>query len=747
MNQKIYYTLTDESPFLATQSLLPIVQAFAKAADLDIETKNISLSARILAAFADRLPQGSRFFGKPVSDDLAFLGALTQDPTANIIKLPNISASVPQLKAAIAELQKNGYALPDYPDSPATDDEKDIRSRYDKVKGSAVNPVLRQGNSDRRAPNAVKNYARKHPHSNGTWDASVKTHVSSMTEGDFYGNEKSITMPNADTFQIEFVSKSGHVSLLRKAMPLLAGEVLDATVLHIRALEKFIAEQMEDAKKKGVLFSVHLKATMMKVSDPVMFGAVVRVFLKDVFEKYAELFRELGIDPNNGIGDLYKRIAGNPKEAEIRKAIDDSLEKGPDLAMVDSAKGITNLHVPSDIIIDASMPAMIRNSGCMWNKDGKLEEVKAVIPDRCYAGIYKTTIEFLKQNGAFDPRRMGTVPNVGLMAQGAEEYGSHDKTFIAAEKGIIRAVDSHGKVLLSEEVEPGDIYRMCQAKDAPIRDWVKLAVTRARLSGMPAIFWLDPNRAHDREIQKKVSAYLSEYDLTGLNIQIKSPTDAILETLIRAKKGLDTIAVTGNVMRDYLTDLFPILEVGTSAKMLSIVPLMAGGGLFETGAGGSAPKQVQQFLSENYLRWDSLGEYFALAAAFEQAAQPTKANPEGNKKAKILAEALDKANERILDNNRTPERKIGGLDNRGSHFYLALYWAEELAAQKEDPEISAHFSPIAKALGENEQEIVQALAKAQGVPVDVGGYYAMQPELLKKWMRPVEKFNRVIDSL
>ncbi len=747
MNQKIYYTLTDESPFLATQSLLPIVQAFAKAADLDVETKNISLAARILAAFADRLPQGSRFFGKPVSDDLAFLGALTQDPTANIIKLPNISASVPQLKAAIAELQKNGYALPDYPDSPATDDEKDIRSRYDKVKGSAVNPVLRQGNSDRRAPNAVKNYARKHPHSNGTWDASVKTHVSSMTEGDFYGNEKSITMPNADTFQIEFVSKSGHVSLLRKAMPLLAGEVLDATVLHIRALEKFIAEQMEDAKKKGVLFSVHLKATMMKVSDPVMFGAVVRVFLKDVFEKYAELFRELGIDPNNGIGDLYKRIAGNPKEAEIRKAIDDSLEKGPDLAMVDSAKGITNLHVPSDIIIDASMPAMIRNSGCMWNKDGKLEEVKAVIPDRCYAGIYKTTIEFLKQNGAFDPRTMGTVPNVGLMAQGAEEYGSHDKTFIAAEKGIIRAVDSHGKVLLSEEVEPGDIYRMCQAKDAPIRDWVKLAVTRARLSGMPAIFWLDPNRAHDREIQKKVSAYLSEYDLTGLNIQIKSPTDAILETLTRAKKGLDTIAVTGNVMRDYLTDLFPILEVGTSAKMLSIVPLMAGGGLFETGAGGSAPKQVQQFLSENYLRWDSLGEYFALAAAFEQAAQPTKANPEGNKKAKILVEALDKANERILDNNRTPERKIGGLDNRGSHFYLALYWAEELAAQKEDPEISAHFSPIAKALGENEQEIVQALAKAQGVPVDVGGYYAMQPELLKKWMRPVEKFNRVIDSL
>lgn len=747
MNQKIYYTLTDESPFLATQSLLPIVQAFAKAANLDVETKNISLAARILAAFADRLPEGSLFFGKPVSDDLAFLGALTQDPTANIIKLPNISASVPQLKAAIAELQKNGYALPDYPDAPTTAEEKDIRARYDKVKGSAVNPVLRQGNSDRRAPNAVKNYARKHPHSNGTWNASVKTHVSSMTEGDFYGNEKSITMPKDDTFQIEFVSESGHVSLLRKAMPLLAGEVLDATVLHIRDLERFIAEQMEDARKKGVLFSVHLKATMMKVSDPVMFGAFVRVFLKDVFEKYADVFRELGIDANNGLGDLYKRIAGNPKEAKIRKAIDICLEKGPDLAMVDSTKGITNLHVPSDVIIDASMPAMIRNSGCMWNKDGKLEEVKAVIPDRCYAGIYRMTIEFLKRNGAFDPRTMGTVPNVGLMAQGAEEYGSHDKTFIAEGKGIIRAIDSHGKVLLSEEVETGDIYRMCQAKDAPIRDWVKLAVNRARLSGMPAIFWLDPNRAHDREIQKKVSAYLSEYDLTGLDIQIKSPTDAILETLTRAKKGLDTIAVTGNVMRDYLTDLFPILEVGTSAKMLSIVPLMAGGGLFETGAGGSAPKQVQQFLAENYLRWDSLGEYFALAASLEQASLPTGENPAGNRKAKILAEALDKANERILDNNRTPERKLGGLDNRGSHFYLALYWAEELAAQTEDPEIATHFAPVAKALEENEQDIVQALANSQGVPVDVGGYYAMRPDLLEKWMRPVEKFNRIIDSL
>lgn len=747
MNQKIYYTLTDESPFLATQSLLPIVRAFAKSANIDVETRNISLAARILAAFADRLPQGSEFFGAPVSDNLAFLGNLTQSPTANIIKLPNISASVPQLKAAIAELQKNGYALPDYPDSPTNDSEREIRARYDKVKGSAVNPVLRQGNSDRRAPNAVKNYARKHPHSNGVWTPSVKTHVSSMTEGDFYGNEKSITMPKADTFQIEFVSESGHTTILRKAMPLLEGEILDATAMHIRDLEKFIAEQMEDAKRKGVLFSVHLKATMMKVSDPVMFGAFVRVFFKDVFEKYGELFRELGIDANNGLGDLYKRIAGTPKEAEIRKALDESLEKGPDLAMVDSTKGITNLHVPSDVIIDASMPAMIRNSGRMWNKDGELEEVKAVIPDRCYAGIYKTTIEFLKRNGAFDPRTMGTVPNVGLMAQGAEEYGSHDKTFIAQGKGVIRAVDSSGMVLLSENVEPGDIFRMCQAKDAPIRDWVKLAVTRARLSGMPAIFWLDPNRAHDREIQKKVAAYLSEYDLAGLDIRIESPTDAIQKTLERAKQGKDTIAVTGNVMRDYLTDLFPILEVGTSAKMLSIVPLMAGGGLFETGAGGSAPKQVQQFLAENYLRWDSLGEYFALAASLEQAAQPTKENPEGNKKAKILAEALDRANEKILDNNRTPERKLGGLDNRGSHFYLALYWATELSAQTEDSEIAERFAPVAKVLGESEQEIVQAFANAQGVPVDVGGYYAMKPELLKKWMRPVEKFNQVIDNL
>ena len=730
MNTKIYYTLTDESPFLATQSLLPIVRAFAKTADIDVETKNISLPGRILAAF-----------GK-ASDDLDFLGKLTLDPSANIIKLPNISASVPQLKAAIAELQKNGFDVPDYPDAPANDEEKAIRAKYDKVKGSAVNPVLRQGNSDRRAPKAVKNYARNNPHSNGVWNESVKTHVSSMAANDFYGNEKSITLAKADTFKIEFVDEAGNVTELRAAKPLLEGEILDATVLRMSALEKFIAEQMADAKAKGVLFSVHLKATMMKVSDPVLFGAFVRVFFKDVFTKYADLFKELGIDANNGLGDLYKRLEGNAREAEVRAAIDAALAAGPDLAMVDSAKGITNLHVPSDIIIDASMPAMIRNSGCMWNKEGKLQEVKACIPDRCYAGIYDAAIEFCKKNGAFDPKTMGTVPNVGLMAQGAEEYGSHDKTFIAKGKGVIRAVNANGEVLLQQDVEAGDIYRMCQAKDAPIRDWVKLAVTRARVSDTPAIFWLDPQRAHDREIQKKVEVYLKEHDLNGLSIKILSPRDAIVETMTRAKAGLDTISVTGNVMRDYLTDLFPILEVGTSAKMLSIVPLMAGGGLFETGAGGSAPKQVQQFLAENYLRWDSLGEYFALVPAFEQVASTT-----GNKKAKVLADTLDLANGKILEFNRTPARKIGELDNRGSHFYLAMYWSEALANQKEDAELAAEFAPVAAALKGSEAEIVAAYAKEQGQPADIGGYYLPKAELLKKWLRPVEAFNKVIDSI
>ena len=716
MSTKIFYTLTDESPFLATQSLLPIVTAFAKTADIDVETKNISLPSRILAAFADTLPAGTTFAGKPVSDDLAFLGALTLKPEANIIKLPNISASVPQLKAAIAELQQNGYALPDYPDAPATDEEKAIRARYDKVKGSAVNPVLRQGNSDRRAPNAVKNFARNNPHSNGTWNASVKTRVASMDADDFYGNEKSITLADADTFKIEFVDAAGAVTELRAAKPLLKGEILDATVLRMASLEKFIAKTMAEAKAQGLLFSVHLKATMMKVSDPVLFGAFVRVFFKDVFTKYADLFKELGIDANNGLGDLYKRLEGNAKEAEVRAAIDAALAAGPDLAMVDSAKGVTNLHVPSDVIIDASMPAMIRNSGCMWNKEGKLQET--------------------------DPKTMGTVPNVGLMAQGAEEYGSHDKTFVAKAKGVIRAVNGKGEVLLQQDVDAGDIFRMCQAKDAPIRDWVKLAVTRARLSNTPAIFWLDPERAHDREIQKKVEAYLPEHDLNGLDIKIMSPRKAIVETMKRAKAGLDTIGVTGNVMRDYLTDLFPILEVGTSAKMLSIVPLMAGGGLYETGAGGSAPKQVQQFLAENYLRWDSLGEYFALVPSFEQVATQT-----GNKKAQVLADTLDAANGKILEFNRTPARKIGELDNRGSHFYLAMYWARELANQKADAELAAKFAPVADALESRESEIVAAFAAEQGKPADIGGYYIPKADLLKKWMRPVEAFNAVIDGI
>ncbi|SHK57569.1 isocitrate dehydrogenase [Fibrobacter sp. UWOV1] len=730
MNTKIYYTLTDESPFLATQSLLPIVRGFAKAADIDVETKNISLPGRILAAF-----------GK-ASDDLDFLGKLTLEPDANIIKLPNISASVPQLKAAIAELQKNGFDVPDYPDAPANDEEKAIRAKYDKVKGSAVNPVLRQGNSDRRAPKAVKNFARNNPHSNGNWNTSVKTHVASMDADDFYGNEKSITMTDADTFKIEFVNEAGEVTELRAAKPLLKGEIIDATVMRMASLEKFIANAMAEAKAKGLLFSVHLKATMMKVSDPVLFGAFVRVFFKDVFTKYADLFKELGIDANNGLGDLYKRLEGNAKEAEVKAAIDAALAAGPDLAMVDSAKGVTNLHVPSDVIIDASMPAMIRNSGCMWNKEGKLQETIACIPDRCYAGIYDETIEFCKKNGAFDPKTMGTVPNVGLMAQGAEEYGSHDKTFVAKGKGVIRAVNSKGEVLLQQNVEAGDIFRMCQAKDAPVRDWVKLAVTRARLSNTPAIFWLDPERAHDREIQKKVEAYLPEHDLNGLDIKIMSPRKAIVETMKRAKAGLDTIGVTGNVMRDYLTDLFPILEVGTSAKMLSIVPLMAGGGLYETGAGGSAPKQVQQFLAENYLRWDSLGEYFALVPAFEQVALK-----DGNKKAKVLADTLDEANGKILEFNRTPARKIGELDNRGSHFYLALYWSEALAAQKDDAELAKKFAPVADALKAREAEIVAAFAAEQGKPADIGGYYLPKADLLKKWMRPVAEFNAVIDAL
>lgn len=737
MNQKIYYTITDESPFLATQSLLPIVSAFAKTAGIDVLSKDISLAGRICAAFADFLPEDKRH-----SDDLAFLGELTQAPDANIIKLPNISASIPQLKAAIAELQKNGYPLPEYPEAPATEEEKLIKAKYDKVKGSAVNPVLREGNSDRRAPRAVKEYARKHPHKMGEWSKDSKTHVASMTTGDFYETEKSITLKNNDSFRIEWVNANGDVKVLKKDAPLLEGEILDAAVLRMAELEKFLAEEKQKAKEQGVLFSVHLKATMMKVSDPVLFGAVVRTFFAEVFEKYADVFAELGVDPNNGLGDLYKRIALHEKESEIKNALQNVLDNGPDLAMVDSDKGITNLNVPSDVIIDASMPAMIRNSGKMWNKEGKLQETVAIIPDRSYACIYDETIRFCKENGAFNPVTMGSVSNVGLMAKQAEEYGSHDKTFIAEGEGVIRAVNANGDILLSENVSKGDIFRMCQAKDASIRDWVKLAVTRARLSSTPALFWLDPNRAHDREVEKKVRLYLQDHDLTGLDVRILPPRKAIQESMVRAKNGLDTISVTGNVLRDYLTDLFPILEVGTSAKMLSIVPLMNGGGLFETGAGGSAPKQVQQLLEENYLRWDSLGEYFALAVSFEHLSIVS-----GNSKAKVLADTLDKANGMILENNKTPARKIGEIDNRGSHFYLALYWATCLAEQTDDKELQAHFAPVAEKLKQNEVQIANELLQVQGKPVDIGGYYLPNQEKLKACMRPSELFNEIIASL
>lgn len=737
MTQNIFYTITDESPFLATQSLLPIVSAFAKTAGIDVLSKDISLAARICAAFADKLPKEKRF-----SDDLAFLGALTQDPTANIIKLPNISASIPQLKAAILELQQKGFAVPDYPENPSNEQEKEIKARYDKVKGSAVNPVLREGNSDRRAPRAVKEYAKKHPHKMGAWSCDSKTHVASMSCGDFYETEKSITLNDNDSFQIEWVKESGEIVVLRKQAPLLKGEILDAAVLRRDELEKFLSEEKQKAKAEGTLFSVHLKATMMKVSDPVLFGAVVKVFFKDVFEKYESLFKELGVDPNNGLGDLYKRIAGHEKEAEIKAAIQQVLDEGPDLAMVDSDKGITNLNVPSDVIIDASMPAMIRNSGKMWNKNGDLQETKAVIPDRSYACIYDEAILFCKENGAFDPVTMGSVSNVGLMAKQAEEYGSHDKTFIAEGSGEIRAVNEKGEVLLSQKVSKGDIFRMCQAKDASIKDWVKLAVNRSRLSNTPAFFWLDPNRAHDREVEKKVREYLKDHDLNGLDIRILSPREAIKESMVRAKNGLDTISVTGNVLRDYLTDLFPILEVGTSAKMLSIVPLMNGGGMFETGAGGSAPKQVQQLLAENYLRWDSLGEYFALAVSFEHLSLVS-----GNTKAKVLADTLDKANGMILENNKTPARKIGEIDNRGSHFYLALYWAKCLAEQTDDKELQERFVPIAQKLSENESVINNDLLSVQGAPVSIGGYYLPEKELLAKCMRPSKIFNEIIDSI
>ena len=737
-NPTIIYTQTDEAPALATYSLLPIIRAFAAPAGVNVELRDISLSGRILAAFADRLPEGQR-----VADELAYLGELATRPEANIIKLPNISASVPQLKAAIAELQAKGYALPDYPEEAATDDERDAKSRYDKVKGSAVNPVLREGNSDRRAPKAVKEFARANPHSMGPWSKDSKTHVATMGKGDFYGNEKSVTVPAATTVAIELVAKDGAVTTLKKGLKLQAGEILDGTFMSKKALVAFLNEQVEDAKKQGVLFSLHMKATMMKVSDPIIFGHAVRAFFKDTFAKHSATFEKLGVDVRNGFGDLVARIAELPEDQ--RQAIEADLKNEiaarPALAMVDSDRGITNLHVPSDVIVDASMPAMIRTSGQMWNAEGKQQDTKAVIPDASYAGVYQATIDFCKQNGAFDPRTMGSVPNVGLMAQKAEEYGSHDKTFEIPVDGTVRVITEGGDVLFGHGVEAGDVWRACQTKDAPVRDWVKLAVNRARLSNTPAVFWLDSARAHDRQLIALVEKYLKDHDTSGLDIRILSPVEATQFSLERIHRGEDTISVTGNVLRDYLTDLFPILELGTSAKMLSIVPLMQGGGLFETGAGGSAPKHVQQFQQENYLRWDSLGEFLALAVSFEHIA-----NNGGGDAVAVLAQTLDNANSKFLLNNKSPARRVGQIDNRGSHFYLALYWAQELAAQDRDAALKAHFAPIAAALEANEAKINEELIGAQGRPVDLGGYYKPDAALVSAAMRPSATLNQIIDA-
>jgi len=734
---KIIWTKTDEAPLLATYSFLPIVQAFAKTAGIEVEKKDISLAGRILATCSDFLSEEQK-----TPDVLAELGRLATTPEANIIKLPNISASIPQLKAAIAELQQKGYKIPDYPDSPANPDEEKIKAIYAKVLGSAVNPVLREGNSDRRAPKAVKNYAKANPHSMGAWSADSKTKVASMTAGDFYGSEQSLTLEHEGQFKIEFVSESGDVKELKGLSKLKAGEVIDSSVLSLAQLKAFVAEAIKEAKAQGVLLSAHLKATMMKVSDPIIFGAIVEVYFKDVFEQYGDLFRELGINKNNGLGEIYAKIAGHPQEAAVKQAIDAAIATGPDLAMVNSDKGITNLHVPSDVIVDASMPAMIRIGGKMWNKEGKEQDTLAVIPDRSYAGIYEAVIEDCKANGAYDPKVMGSVPNVGLMAQKAEEYGSHDKTFQATGAGTIRVTDADGNILMAHQVQAGDIFRMCQTKDAPIQDWVKLAVNRARLSDTPAIFWLDENRAHDREIIKKVNTYLTEHDTTGLDIRILSPVEATKFSVERIRKGLDTISVTGNVLRDYLTDLFPILELGTSAKMLSIVPLMNGGGLFETGAGGSAPKHVEQFIQEGYLRWDSLGEFMALQASLEHVAQT-----QNNTKAQVLADTLDEANALFLANDKSPARRVGQIDNRGSHFYLALYWAQALAAQAADTELAEKFAPLAKALSEQEDKINAELIGAQGYAQDIGGYYLPDDTLLTKAMRPSDTFNAAIALL
>ncbi|SDA38756.1 isocitrate dehydrogenase [Pseudomonas sp. NFACC15-1] len=735
---KIIYTFTDEAPALATYSLLPIVEAFTASADIAVETRDISLAGRILASFPEQLGD------KAVADHLAELGDLAVTPEANIIKLPNISASVPQLQAAIKELQAQGYALPDYPETVTTDAEKDARARYDKVKGSAVNPVLREGNSDRRAPLSVKNYARKHPHKMGAWAADSKSHVAHMSTGDFYGSEKAALIDAAGSVKIELIAQDGTATVLKEKTTVQAGEILDCAVMSKNALRDFIAAEIEDAKQKGVLLSVHLKATMMKVSDPIMFGQIVAEFYKDALAKHAQVLEQIGFNLNNGIGDLYARIKALPAEqqAQIEADIQAVYAARPSLAMVNSDKGITNLHVPSDVIVDASMPAMIRDSGKMWGTDGQLHDTKAVIPDRCYATIYQAVIEDCKQHGAFDPTTMGSVPNVGLMAKKAEEYGSHDKTFQIKADGVVRVSDNIGRTLLEQNVEAGDIFRMCQTKDAPIQDWVKLAVNRARASSTPAIFWLDPMRAHDGVVIEKVQTYLKDHDTSGLDIRIMSPVDAMKFTLGRTREGKDTISVTGNVLRDYLTDLFPIMELGTSAKMLSIVPLMNGGGLFETGAGGSAPKHVQQLLEENFLRWDSLGEFLALAASLEHLGV-TYNNP----KALVLAKTLDQATGEFLDRNKSPSRKVGGIDNRGSHFYLTLFWAQALAAQDDDAALKAQFASLAKTLTDNEEKIVAELNAVQGKSVDIGGYYFANPELTSKAMRPSSTFNAAIAAL
>ncbi|NDK56969.1 NADP-dependent isocitrate dehydrogenase [Pontibacter fetidus] len=733
---KIIYTITDEAPALATRSFLPIVQAFTKAADIEVETRDISLAGRIIAAFPENLSEEQK-----QNDDLAYLGDLAKTPEANIIKLPNISASIPQLTEAIKELQSQGYNIPDYPADPKNDAEKDAKARYAKILGSAVNPVLREGNSDRRVADAVKQYAKKHPHSMGKWTADSKTHVAHMSGGDFYGTEQSVIVDNATDVRIEFVGANGETKVLKDKIALKAGEVMDSSVMSKNALRSFLEKEIEDAKNNNILLSLHLKATMMKVSDPIMFGHAVTVFFKDTFAKHAATFKEIGVDANNGLGDVYAKIQNLPaeKRAEIEADLKAEMANRPELAMVNSDKGITNLHVPSDVIIDASMPAAIRSSGQMWGPDGKLHDTKAIIPDRSYAQIYQEVIQFCKENGAFDPTTMGTVPNIGLMAQKAEEYGSHDKTFQMEAAGTVRVVDANGNTLMEQKVEEGDIFRACQTKDLPIQDWVKLAVTRARITNTPAIFWLDPQRAHDTNLIKKVEKYLQDHDTNGLEIKIMSPVEAMRYTCERAKAGKDTISVTGNVLRDYLTDLFPIIELGTSAKMLSIVPLLDGGGLFETGAGGSAPKHVEQFIEENYLRWDSLGEFLALAVSLEDLAYKTK-----NEKAEVLAEALNKANAEFLEKDKSPARKVGGIDNRGSHFYLAMYWAQALAEQTKNQELKDRFTGLAKELTDNEQKIVDEQIAAQGKPVDIGGYYHPNEEKTSKAMRPSETLNAAL---